>query len=252
MTDALVPCPACCRHLRASEPACPFCRAPRPLAAPSTVTTGNGASRLAGALLAATVSLTGLADAQPLHPRLGMEHAPAQGYGAPPFRGPDLEGPGGPIERRPPPPVGRPSDVEPGTPISRARVTVSVSPAERPRRAAPRHPAGACGAVGDLPRRRPGPPARPLLRPAARHPRRRWARRRGGRLQRARRSDARRPMPRHAAARGAAPARHPDARRRDDDVQRPRRAARGDSAGQHRSDGKVWWGLSRGLSPHGL
>lgn len=127
MTNALVPCPACCRHLRATEPACPFCRAPRPLAGPSTDATASGALRLAGALLAATVSLTGLADAQPVHPRIGMEHAPAQGYGAPPFRGPGLEGPGGPIERRPPPPA-VPPVVEPGMRLPRTRVTVSVSP----------------------------------------------------------------------------------------------------------------------------
>lgn len=77
MTEALVSCAACSRHVRASETACPFCRVARE---PSAATRTSLAALAFGAALAGAVP----ADAQPA-PRLGMEHAPAQGYGAPPL-----------------------------------------------------------------------------------------------------------------------------------------------------------------------
>ena len=77
MTEALVSCAACSRHVRASETACPFCHVARE---PSAATRTSLAALAFGAALAGAVP----ADAQPA-PRLGMEHAPAQGYGAPPL-----------------------------------------------------------------------------------------------------------------------------------------------------------------------
>lgn len=75
MSD-LVLCSGCSRHVRAHESACPFCRVVR---APS-----RAAALLAGALLAGALSQGGDAHAQLLGPRETMQHAPAQGYGAPP------------------------------------------------------------------------------------------------------------------------------------------------------------------------
>jgi hypothetical protein len=77
MTETLVTCASCSRHVRASEATCPFCLVARE---PSTHTRTSLAALAFGAALAGAVP----ADAQPA-PRLTMEHAPAQGYGAPPF-----------------------------------------------------------------------------------------------------------------------------------------------------------------------
>lgn len=77
MTEALVSCAACSRHVRASETACPFCRVARE---PSAATRTSLAALAFGAALAGAAP----AGAQPAS-RLGMEHAPAQGYGAPPL-----------------------------------------------------------------------------------------------------------------------------------------------------------------------
>ncbi len=121
MTHPLAPCPACSRHIRTTETACPFCGAARPQEGPSSVRTGTRALGLAGALLAASLSAGGGADAQPMSPRLTMDHAPAQGYGAPPGPSHDLGG----FYRRPPaPPVSPP--VAP--PVAPSTVSVDVSP----------------------------------------------------------------------------------------------------------------------------
>lgn len=73
MNEPLVPCSACRRHVRAGESSCPFCRASRV----------GAAAVVAGALCLGALAHD--ASAQPLPPRLQMEHAPAQGYGAPPL-----------------------------------------------------------------------------------------------------------------------------------------------------------------------
>lgn len=73
MSESLVPCSACRRHVRAGESSCPFCRASRV----------GAAAVVAGALCLG--ALVHDASAQPVSPRLQMEHAPAQGYGAPPL-----------------------------------------------------------------------------------------------------------------------------------------------------------------------
>ncbi|MDO9019724.1 MAG: hypothetical protein Q8S73_41255 [Deltaproteobacteria bacterium] len=90
MSEALVPCPACHRHVRASEPACPFCAG-----RPSPTGARSAAWLLASAALAGVLAHGAPAEAQP-SPRLGMEHAPAQGYGAPPMYDPGRIGIPGP------------------------------------------------------------------------------------------------------------------------------------------------------------
>jgi hypothetical protein len=60
MSDVLIPCEACGRHLRASASACPFCdaaRAPLDLAAPTRPATGL--SRAAIFTLGASLGLAG-------------------------------------------------------------------------------------------------------------------------------------------------------------------------------------------------
>lgn len=115
MTHALTLCDHCHRHVRASERACPFCTAARP-AAPSRLS----AVAVVGAAL---VGLASDAAAQPLPPRLTIEHGGgAQGYGGPPYHPfPGLD----PVER-PAPPAVAPAE---------ATVTVAVSGAD-PRTAA--------------------------------------------------------------------------------------------------------------------
>jgi hypothetical protein len=108
MSEALVLCSGCSRHVREHERACPFCRVVR---APS-----RAAALLAGAVFAGALSQNGELHSQPLGPRLTMDHAPAQGYGAPPSydRMAPLE---------PPAPA---APVAPVTPAQlRARVTVT-------------------------------------------------------------------------------------------------------------------------------
>lgn len=106
MTEALVVCVGCYRHVRSSERACPFCAAllgaPAPASRPGALHTAVIAAALA-------LGLSDRAHAQQTHgplgnPRIGMEHAPAQGYGAPPMmRDPTLLGPGRPQPVVPPP-----------------------------------------------------------------------------------------------------------------------------------------------------
>ena len=117
MTEALVVCVGCYRHVRSSERACPFCAAtlgaPPPASRPGALHTAVIAAALA-------LGLSDRAHAQqhpsvPGNPRIGMEHGPAQGYGAPPMmRDPTLLGPG-----QPQPVV--PSPVE-QSPVERLRV----------------------------------------------------------------------------------------------------------------------------------
>jgi len=101
MTEALVVCVGCYRHVRSSERACPFCAAT--LGAPAAASR-PGALHTAVIAAALALGLSDRAHAQqtpgPLgNPRIGMEHAPAQGYGAPPMmRDPGLLGPGGPSQ----------------------------------------------------------------------------------------------------------------------------------------------------------
>ncbi len=111
MSEALVLCSGCSRHVREHERACPFCRAVR---APS-----RAAALLAGAVLAGALAQGAAVDAQPIAPRLTLEHAPAQGYGAPPL----FHRPGEGVAEPPAPPP------PPAAPVSaaqlRARVTVN-------------------------------------------------------------------------------------------------------------------------------
>lgn len=74
MSEALVPCVGCARHVRASESACPFCHAPFVTAALPEIPSTRGLSR-AAMLLGATLSLTAC-------PRREREVAAV--YGAPP------------------------------------------------------------------------------------------------------------------------------------------------------------------------
>ncbi len=76
MSHTLILCESCHRHIRAGEGACPFCRAT------SVGLTSRAASVIAGVALVGALSHD--ASAQPINPRLHMDHAPAQGYGAPP------------------------------------------------------------------------------------------------------------------------------------------------------------------------
>lgn len=108
MSEALVLCSGCSRHVRAHEPACPFCRVVR---APS-----RAAALLAGAVLAGALAQGAAVDAQPLGPRLNMDHAPAQGYGAPPLY--DRVGVG--ETPAPPPPA-------PAAPVTAAQLRANVT-----------------------------------------------------------------------------------------------------------------------------
>lgn len=88
MNQALVVCAGCHRHHRSSEPACPFCGTA--VGAPSS-STRPGALQCAVIAAALAFAATQRAEAQvnPVgSPRIGMEHAPAAGYGAPPGVGP--------------------------------------------------------------------------------------------------------------------------------------------------------------------
>ena len=76
MSDTLVLCESCHRHIRASEGRCPFCRTTKSPVASHAVAV------IAGVALVGALSHD--ASAQPINPRLRMEHSPAQGYGAPP------------------------------------------------------------------------------------------------------------------------------------------------------------------------
>jgi hypothetical protein len=97
MSEGLVLCPGCSRHVREGEAACPFCRAVR---APS-----RAAALLAGAVLAAALSHGADARAQELGPRFTMEHGGGQGYGAPPNYDPMRERTGPVTAPAPTPPL---------------------------------------------------------------------------------------------------------------------------------------------------
>ncbi len=88
MTEALIVCAGCHRHHRSSESACPFCGASvgatMPSARPGALHTAVIAAALALAATQRAEAQINPAD----HPRIGMEHAPAAGYGAPPHVGP--------------------------------------------------------------------------------------------------------------------------------------------------------------------
>ncbi|MDO9017148.1 MAG: hypothetical protein Q8S73_12255 [Deltaproteobacteria bacterium] len=110
MTDPLVVCAGCYRHVRSSERACPFCAAtlgaPAPASRPGALHTAVIAAALA-------LAVSDLAYAQqnpppPGNPRLSMEHGGAEGYGAPPMRDPMHPGPA-----RPQPVVPAPSVEDP-------------------------------------------------------------------------------------------------------------------------------------------
>jgi hypothetical protein len=83
MSDTLLPCESCHRHLRAGSSLCPFCDAP----------VRHGATMAAlclGAALAA--SLAAPAEALAQSPRILLAQAPASAYGAPPDFDPLLPG----------------------------------------------------------------------------------------------------------------------------------------------------------------
>lgn len=91
MSDALLPCDSCHRHLRAGSTSCPFCDATvRPSAAVAAL--------CVGAALAASLAAPSEAHAQA--PRILLAQAPASAYGAPPDIDPLL--PGSIQTRRPP------------------------------------------------------------------------------------------------------------------------------------------------------
>jgi hypothetical protein len=90
MSDTLLPCDSCHRHLRAGTSQCPFCDAAvRPSAAVTAL--------CLGAALAASLAAPSEALAQ--SPRILLAQAPAAAYGAPPVVDPLL--PGAIYERRP-------------------------------------------------------------------------------------------------------------------------------------------------------
>jgi len=125
MTQPLALCAACARHVRVSERHCPFCGAARAPAGPVSARPSTGSLALAGALLAAAVSAHDTAEAQPLHPRLGSDHAStASGYGGPPAYPGYFPGIGRPgLE----PPSPQPTPVLVSPPTARVRVNVAVS-----------------------------------------------------------------------------------------------------------------------------
>jgi hypothetical protein len=107
MTDPLLVCAGCYRHVRSSERACPFCAAtlgaPAPASRPGALHTA-----VIAAALALAVSDRAYAQQNPPapgNPRLSMEHGGAEGYGAPPMRDPMLTGPARPQPEVPPPAV---------------------------------------------------------------------------------------------------------------------------------------------------
>ena len=88
MTEALIVCAGCHRHHRSSESACPFCGASVGATLPS-VRPGALHTAIIAAALALAATQRAEAQLTPTgNPRIGMEHAPAAGYGAPPGVGP--------------------------------------------------------------------------------------------------------------------------------------------------------------------
>ncbi len=120
MSETLVVCHGCSRHVRASESACPFCK--------STRGDASRAVLLVGATLAGALTYGTAAGAQPTQPRFTIEQMPAQAYGAPPR--PPYELPGPVVQPTPPPPVPpttQPTPAPgPAVDTSQLRVTVSV------------------------------------------------------------------------------------------------------------------------------
>lgn len=94
MTEALCPCPACHRHVRARESACPFCDTSLRGGAPAT-------ALVVGAVLAAALVSPTPTFAQ--SPRQELGQAPATAYGAPPDLDPLRRPPELVIPRRPEP-----------------------------------------------------------------------------------------------------------------------------------------------------
>ena len=61
--SALVPCPSCARHVRATESSCPFCATVLPDALTATPSTSKRLSRLAAFTFATAVAVTGAVSA---------------------------------------------------------------------------------------------------------------------------------------------------------------------------------------------
>lgn len=124
MSETLIVCHGCSRHIRASESACPFCKSAR-----GDV---SRAALLVGATLAGALAYGSTAHAQPTQPRFTIEQMPAQAYGAPPR--PPYELPGPVVQPTPPPVQPTPPPVQPTPPpspgpavdTSRLRVSVAV------------------------------------------------------------------------------------------------------------------------------
>ena len=116
MSETLVVCHGCSRHVRATESACPFCKSARGET--------SRAALLVGATLAGALAYGTSADAQPTQPRFTIEQMPAQAYGAPPR--PPYELPGPVVQPTPPPPPPVPPTPGPAVDTSRLRVAVSV------------------------------------------------------------------------------------------------------------------------------
>lgn len=81
---SLVPCPACSRHVRASDEACPFCAAPVPpgaraSAGPAVGVVGTRAQLFLGAVTAAAIAAASAAGCSPPPRAIG----PAYGSPAP-------------------------------------------------------------------------------------------------------------------------------------------------------------------------
>lgn len=95
MTDALIVCAGCYRHVRSSERACPFCSAvmgaPPPASRPGALHTAV----IAAALALAAADRVEAQQNPPANPRFGLQHGGAEGYGAPPAPGvTDIDPPG--------------------------------------------------------------------------------------------------------------------------------------------------------------
>ncbi len=88
MYTALVPCPACARHVRAHEPQCPFCETRRQTSDAPSLAEGPTRLSRAALLLGASLGLVGCP-------------APAPPTPAPPARTPDAGSPPPPLRTNP-------------------------------------------------------------------------------------------------------------------------------------------------------
>lgn len=84
MSEALVVCAGCYRHVRASERACPFCAAVRDAPPPATRPGALHTAVIAAALALAVSDRASAQQAPSTNPRFGLLHGGAEGYGAPP------------------------------------------------------------------------------------------------------------------------------------------------------------------------